>query len=436
MRGGLTASATDALQARVDTELDRRLDRPSRAPVALGLSGGSDSLALLHLAADWCARAGRPLLALTVDHALHPDSPDWTARAGGMAAEAGAGWRAPAWTGPKPAAGLPAAARAARHALLADAARGAGAAVILLAHTADDLAETEALRAGDAPGVGRLRSWAPSPAWPQGRGVFLLRPLLGVPRGALRAWLRERGRGWLEDPANADLRFARARLRARGFPPPPSRGEPPGGFGEAGEDGVVRLPRARLGQADAAARRTLSAAVACAAGMAAGPRGRGLDGLLARLAGRAPVAATLGGARIAAEADTVAVGRDPGRAPPRDLLLTPGAAVVWDGRFEALAREPSWRIGLADGRRARLSPVDRERLRAVPPALRGARPVLLRGEGVRLVADEVVLRALAPARFDAAVGRIACEADLRAGGSAAGARTIPCDGTTGAAARC
>ena len=92
MRGGLTASAlaSDPLQAAVDARLDARLDPTSPAPVALGLSGGGDSLALLHLAAGWCARAGRPLLALTVDHGLSPESAGWTAQAGRMAAQAGA----------------------------------------------------------------------------------------------------------------------------------------------------------------------------------------------------------------------------------------------------------------------------------------------------------------------------------------------------------
>src|SRR5205085_8990913 len=55
--------------------------------------------------------------------------------------------------------------------------------------------------------------WAPSPAWPEGRGVFLLRPLLGVRRAAIREWLEGRGERWIDDPANEDPRFARARAR-------------------------------------------------------------------------------------------------------------------------------------------------------------------------------------------------------------------------------
>ncbi|MFX8820989.1 ATP-binding protein, partial [Acinetobacter baumannii] len=69
-----------------------------------------------------------------------------------------------------------------------------------MAHTADDVAESAMMRAGDAPGLGHLREWSPSPAWPEGRGVFLLRPLLEVRREALRAWLRDHAIAWFDDP--------------------------------------------------------------------------------------------------------------------------------------------------------------------------------------------------------------------------------------------
>ena len=90
--------------------------------MALALSGGGDSVALLHLAADWARARGRPLLALTVDHGLNPDSARWTAEAAEAARAAGADWRGLTWDGDKPATGLTAAARAARHRLIGEAA--------------------------------------------------------------------------------------------------------------------------------------------------------------------------------------------------------------------------------------------------------------------------------------------------------------------------
>src|SRR5690606_3164023 len=132
---GWAHSPRDRLSARLETDVDR--------PVALALSGGGDSNPLLHLAAAWAEQAGRQLLALTVDHQLTPDSGRWTRFAQAAAIEVGADWRGLNWTGDKPASGLSAAARAARHRLIAEAAREAGARVILFAHTADDIAEAD-----------------------------------------------------------------------------------------------------------------------------------------------------------------------------------------------------------------------------------------------------------------------------------------------------
>ncbi|PZQ35988.1 MAG: tRNA(Ile)-lysidine synthetase, partial [Phenylobacterium zucineum] len=123
--------------------LDRRLDRRSTAPIAVGFSGGGDSLFLLKAVLDWAG--DRPVLALVVDHRLQPDSARWTADAVAKARALGAAATALAWTGDKPSTGLPAAARRARHALLATAAREAGAKVLLLGHTASDLAEGAAM---------------------------------------------------------------------------------------------------------------------------------------------------------------------------------------------------------------------------------------------------------------------------------------------------
>jgi tRNA(Ile)-lysidine synthase len=81
-----------------------------------------------------------------------------------------------------------------------------------MGHTADDVAETQVMRSEGAL-TPFPREWSPSPVWPEGRGVFILRPLLGVRRESLRRWLLDRGEVWVEDPANSDLRFARSRAR-------------------------------------------------------------------------------------------------------------------------------------------------------------------------------------------------------------------------------
>ncbi|MDB5429661.1 MAG: tRNA lysidine(34) synthetase TilS, partial [Caulobacter sp.] len=94
----------------------RRLASDASAPVAVAVSGGGDSLALLLLAADWARAADRRLLVLSVDHGLRAEGAQWSARVGAVAAGLGVDFRALSWTGGKPTTGLPAAARAARHA--------------------------------------------------------------------------------------------------------------------------------------------------------------------------------------------------------------------------------------------------------------------------------------------------------------------------------
>src|SRR6185437_7502352 len=130
------APAEAWLEQRVGQILDRRLRRDLPQPLAVALSGGGDSLALLLIAARWAKAAGRELVVLTVDHGLQAKSADWTRACAATAQRLGLPFRGLVWTGEKPATGLPAAARAARHALLADAARASGARVILMGHTA------------------------------------------------------------------------------------------------------------------------------------------------------------------------------------------------------------------------------------------------------------------------------------------------------------
>lgn len=102
------------------------------------------------------------------------------------------------------------AARRARQRLIGDWAVGRGLAAVALGHTRDDLAETVLMRLARGAGVDGLSAMA---SRRMAAGVLWLRPLLAVPRAALRAELRARGLGWAEDPSNADDRFLRVRAR-------------------------------------------------------------------------------------------------------------------------------------------------------------------------------------------------------------------------------
>jgi len=414
--------------------MDARLGAGLAAPVCVAVSGGGDSMALLALACAWGEARGRSVLALSIDHGLQADSAAWSGVAVETARRLGAEGRVLAWTGDKPLTGLTAAARAARHALLADAARAAGGRVLLMAHTADDIEEAAVMRA-EGSNLGSLRDWGPSPAWPEGRGVFVLRPLLGESRAGLRAFLTACGIGWIEDPANNDPKYGRSRARAQlsvePFHQPPVAASPrPGmpeelkamfeGLRETG--GGISFSRQALRDADpAAARRFLSAALLCAAGTDRPPRGERLDALLARLNGPGGVAATLAGARVQAVDDEILIGREAPRGGLPRLPVRPGGVSVWDGRFEILVNEDGLAVVAAAGRMARLSAADRKEILALSPILRGSQPLLVgcgrEGGETRpvLAAGVASVRCLTLARLRAACGQIAHETEFTSG---------------------
>ena len=185
--------------------------------LVLAVSGGPDSTALMLLAARWrgAHKAGPKLIAVTVDHGLRPESKSEAAGVARLARKLGIAHRTLRWTGKKPKTGLPQAARQARYALLADAARKAGAAHILTAHTLDDQAETvliRLLRGSGMTGLAAMARLTVLPAHGEG-GIRLVRPLLAIPKARLIATLKAAKIAFADDPTNRDPRFTRARLR-------------------------------------------------------------------------------------------------------------------------------------------------------------------------------------------------------------------------------
>jgi tRNA(Ile)-lysidine synthase len=181
--------------------------------LVLAISGGPDSVALMWLAVRWrkSLSRGPRLVAVTVDHGLRPEAVREARAVKEMARALGLPHRTVRWTGVKPATGVPAAARAARYHLLAQAARREGAIHILTAHTRDDQAETLLMRLLRGSGIAGLSAMTRES---KRNGVILVRPLLSLPKSRLVATLERASIGYADDPTNRDTTFTRPRLRA------------------------------------------------------------------------------------------------------------------------------------------------------------------------------------------------------------------------------
>jgi len=198
-----------------DEQLFGRGDR-----VLCACSGGPDSTALLDVLALLRARLGHELWAVGVNHGLRAEADQELDVAREVAARHEVPFRK-VRVRLEAGANLQARARDARHGALQRVARQLGAAVVAIGHTADDRAETVAMRllAGAGPrGLGVLPPRS-SPAAARGwAGADLVRPLVGARRADVMAHLARRELPHSEDPSNRDLRFLRVRVRRQLMP--------------------------------------------------------------------------------------------------------------------------------------------------------------------------------------------------------------------------
>ena len=180
-----------------------------------GVSGGADSTALACLLADLCKARRIRLVLAHLNHGIRGRaayidtafvarlSRDLDVEFVGERVDVPARAR-------REGVSLEMAARAARHEFFAGAIRAYGADRVALAHTLDDQAETLLLKLARGAGRGGLGGMAPNVRI---GGLHIVRPLLGVTRAQIEAWLRSKGRTWREDATNRDRRHLRNRVR-------------------------------------------------------------------------------------------------------------------------------------------------------------------------------------------------------------------------------
>lgn len=402
---------TGSLDQRFAEAIGAALGPDFPTDIALAVSGGGDSMAMLTLAHNWTRVWGLRLWVVTVDHGLRPEA----ATEAAMVAEECAALGHPHavlrwhWDGQG---NLMDAARRARLDLI-NRWRG-GISHVLMAHTADDLAETFLMRLARGAGVEGLSAMAPlrrvhlpgpvlplpaadvtgaCPPQPATRAAefAVLRPCLDMRRAELRHYLRTlRGR-WVEDPSNDDPAYDRVRMRhllttlapqglgldilaeaarrqARAAEALRARAaqvwealRPPAGDARARE-GEILFDRAGYQDVERDTQlRLLAAALRFVAGAAYPPREAPLEGLLDRLLGGG--GGTLHGCEARCDRDRLVVFRE--LAAVEGPVRLGNAPVLWDGR---------WQVFRPDLKGLTLRALGEEGWRQRPPGQEPQRP--------------------------------------------------------------
>jgi tRNA(Ile)-lysidine synthase len=324
--------------------------------LAVAASGGPDSLALAILADRWARERGGQICALTVDHQLRPESGDEIRRLGAWLSARAIRHEVLVWKGPKPRTGIQEAARVARYRLLDGWCRDHACLHLMTGHHRDDQIETHLIRrrAHSGPdglaGMSAIRELA---------DCRLLRPLLGVPRNRLVAFLEAERQPFISDPSNLDPAFERSRLRQGDSRPAGNEGNSRL-LGEIRALGLMRTARmherntllaryvslhpagfaildpAKMPEMSSEmAERLLSAVTAAIGGASYPPRHERIARLREAFGEAARRGHTLGGCRFIRWRERILVTRELARAAP-PLRLRPGERVIWDRRFEIL----------------------------------------------------------------------------------------------------
>ena len=350
-------------------------------PVALAVSGGSDSTALMVLFADWLRQEGcdpSSHTVLTVDHRLRPGSAAEAHAVADRAAALGFGHAVLVWESDKPRTGLQAAARAARYRLMCDHADARAIGTLFTAHTRDDQAETLLMRLARGSGIDGLAGIAQSLHGAPGIGAStprIARPLLAVAKARLMATLEQRGIAWSEDPSNQSPAFERSRLRAT-QPALDALGltsdklalsvrrlqrarvaldaltdtycAEDRGIVRTDRCGFFRIDREGLGQVpEEIFLRVIGRCIAAAGGSAEPVSLAKLEPIVTALRGRGghePAGWTLARAHITVDGQiedgpAIQIEREPGRLPLPCLSVAGGTRALWDGRFDIAIAE-------------------------------------------------------------------------------------------------
>ncbi|MGE0753788.1 MAG: tRNA lysidine(34) synthetase TilS [Alphaproteobacteria bacterium] len=178
--------------------------------LAIGVSGGPDSMALLLLSHRWVRSRGGKVIALTVDHGLRPEAAQEASWVKQQCRALGIRQHILRYDGPPITAGIQETARTIRYKLLADWCHTHGVLHLLTAHHAGDQAETLLFRLARGSGLTGLAGIATDSVR---LGVRLIRPLLNVQKTELVNYLQAEQHQWVEDPSNSNPAYSRTQFR-------------------------------------------------------------------------------------------------------------------------------------------------------------------------------------------------------------------------------
>ena len=202
-------SLTERLSAQVASNLDAAFASGLPKNIGTAVSGGGDSMALLHLTRAWASARDVTLSAITIDHNLREGSAEEAAHVAQWCADLGVAHTTCVWRDWDRSGNLQDAARQARYRLINDW-RG-DIEHILIGHTLDDQAETLLLRLKRGSGVDGMIGMKHVTQHPS--GMTLIRPLLNITRQDLRDYLVANEQPWFDDPSNDNDAFDRIAMR-------------------------------------------------------------------------------------------------------------------------------------------------------------------------------------------------------------------------------
>ena len=182
--------------------------------IAVGVSGGADSMALVLLLDDWVKPLGGSVLGITVDHGLRNYSAAEASQVGAWLKDKAINHKIVRWqSDPAQTSALQARARNARYELMAEICVGHGIKHLFVAHNMEDQAETFLMRLRRKSGLDGLGAMAKERKLDCNNNITLVRPLLSVPKVRLKDTLKTRSQPWVEDPSNNNTQFERVRTR-------------------------------------------------------------------------------------------------------------------------------------------------------------------------------------------------------------------------------